>query len=223
MVVTVLVDLVAAYQDGWSASDWFDTIFADADLLSDILFAAEVRQKTDECMSDQSNDCTALYRIYVSSVSFIVVPLSVGILWNIWFLLGSDVHSRRLKDFYKNIDGRISWMKTPPLFLIYVFCHFCNFIVLSSSMERLAKIAISRGYARRRLLLNCVGFVLESIPQLTCQIIFLQLSGPTVFTIISMSITCYKLLSSFSFKIFLSVFRVIFIYVRSTLSPSTVE
>ena len=83
MVVTCLIDLIAAYQDGWTASDWFEIVFADADLLSDIMFAVEVKQKADTCMSDQSNNCTALYQIYISSVSFIVVPFIAGVLWTI--------------------------------------------------------------------------------------------------------------------------------------------
>jgi hypothetical protein len=215
MVLTCLIDAVAASQDGWTATDWIEIILADADLLSDILFAVEVKQKSNECMSYKSNDCSALFQIFVASVTFIVLPLTAGMLWNISLSL-NDIDGQGIMRFYNKIDGWIAWMKTPPIFLIYLFCHLCNFIVLSSSMERLSKIAIERGQTRRRLFLNCIGFVLESIPQLACQIAFLLKSGPTTFTIISMTITSYKIVSSFSFKIYLALFRVNFVALRCT-------
>jgi hypothetical protein len=113
----------------------------------------------------------------------------------------------KLRAHFKSFDDKIRpWLLNPPLFVVYALCHAVNFVVLASSMERLAKIVYPKPKGDDDfggiLCFNCLGCMLESVPQLACQIAFMGLSQNNTFAILSMALTVYKLLGSMGFKMF---------------------
>jgi hypothetical protein len=120
------------------------------------------------------------------------------------------------------LHNLIKHFMNPFLFLIYMSLHLISILLLATSAERLAKIIClegrtkesnpknekerkeeeKRGIAR----INTFGFFLETLPQIVCQSCFLAITGANTTAIVSLSISSYRTVSSYFFKVFLCCF-----------------
>jgi hypothetical protein len=81
-----------------------------------------------------------------------------------------------------------------------------NILLIATSAERLAKILVTDRRPARIARLNTVGFAFETVPQLILQGLFLSIVGGNVTTIVSVSISSYRTVSSYLFKVFRACF-----------------
>jgi hypothetical protein len=182
---------------------------------------------SDTCSSTYYCDTTwtpkykdTLFVIWVSSAAFIAIPVAVNLCIICLSLChysdsGDDerhpaakcYHSNGIRD---NIVALHHLIKTPLLnpffFLVYLLLHAINIILIATCAERLAKILVKDGNPRHLACINTFGFVFETIPQLACQGFFLYLTGGNRTAIVSVAISCYRTLSSYTYKVFFACF-----------------
>ena len=215
----------AIYGDSeWdTALDWMDVFFSDLDLISDILFCVEVKRYLQMVQSrewllannfDSSRQAEwskMLEMIWGASVAFIVIPMFINFCWFLVSLEEED-GERRPGLVRKNIHAIHKiigpYLLNPFFIMFYLLVHLVNILLIASSAERLAKILVPR-HKRSEVeginliaAVNTFGFFFETFPQFMCQGYFLSICGPNVITIVSVSISGYRTVSSYIYKIF---------------------
>jgi hypothetical protein len=194
--------------EGWSTVlDWVEVMFSDFDFLSDVLFCLEAHHAY-VAASDSGQLKGQLYSIWKASVAFIVIPVIINISIISLNLIGK--YREDHEGIRKNIIAlhkRIKPLLNPYFFLFYLILQVVNLLLIATSAERMAKIIIAdRNDLNGIAFLNTCGFVLETFPQLICQGLFLTISGANTVTIVSVSISSYRTVSSYMFKVFHACF-----------------
>jgi hypothetical protein len=157
--------------------------------------------------------------IWICSVIFIVIPVTINLSIIFFITFNQDESlplTHRNDSIKKNVVALHDLIKTPLLnpffFLFYFLLHMINILLIATSGERLAKILMLRediepknqkkGIAR----ITTYGFILETVPQIVCQGIFISITGANITAIVSVSISSYRAVSSYMYKVFHALF-----------------
>jgi hypothetical protein len=152
-----------------------------------------------------------LHAIWICSVTFIVIPVAFNL-----FIMYWKTYERcndGLKDNIVALHHLIHKpLLNPFLFLFYFLLHVINIVLIATSAERLAKILMLRediepGKQKRGIAkIVTFGFILETVPQIVCQSIFISITGANITAIVSVSISSYRTVSSYMYKVFHALF-----------------
>ncbi len=152
-----------------------------------------------------TEDQQTLEIIWILSVVFIVAPVVLN-LYVIYYALSKHSDS----GIAENIAALHAIIKTPllnPFFILfYLLLHIINILLIATSAERLAKILVKDRNPGKVARFNTVGFVSETVPQLVLQGLFLSIVGANITTVVSVSISSYRTVSSYLFKVFRAFF-----------------
>jgi hypothetical protein len=195
----------------WSTvHEWVEVIFSDFDFLSDILFCLEAHN---EYLAASESDQLKgqLKSIWTFFVVFIVIPVIINASIISLNLIGQYRKDRAgIRENIVSLHERIKPLLNPYFFLFYLILQAVNILLISTSAEvaaeRMAKIIADRDDQYGIAVLNTWGFVFETFPQLICQGLFLAISGANTVTIVSVSISSYRTVSSYMFKVFRAIF-----------------
>jgi hypothetical protein len=137
--------------------------------------------------------------------SFIFVGLPVVI--NLCIML-RQFHGDSSSGLEENVESLhkliAPYFLNPFFFLFYLLLHGINLVLIASSAERMAKIIAGnpRQNPAKIAKYNTFGFLFETVPQIICQSIFLTICGPNIIAIISLSVSAWRTISSYSLKVF---------------------